>query len=85
MKAGAQGAHKIHQGYMPVETYSAHWMEDSGLRGAIADYLEHERREVREDIAGLMERSPFRKNGNSGEVQHSLSRKASTGPRGRTR
>ena len=35
---------------MPVPVRSAHWIEHAGFRRAVADYLEHERREVREGI-----------------------------------
>ena len=43
VEAGAQGAHKLARGYLPVQTYSAHWIRDPGLRRAIADYLKRER------------------------------------------
>src|SRR5712672_1653291 len=32
VEAGAQGSHKIQRGYLPVPTYSAHWIPDSGFR-----------------------------------------------------
>ena len=31
VEAGAQGQHKIQRGYLPVETYSAHWIRDPGV------------------------------------------------------
>ena len=43
VEAGAQGAHKLARGYLPVPTYSAHWIRDPGLRRAVADYLKRER------------------------------------------
>lgn len=63
VEAGAQGEHKISRGYLPVPTYSAHWIADPALRSAVADFLERERPLVRHQIEALMEESPFRKEG----------------------
>jgi predicted N-acyltransferase len=60
VEAGAQGEHKLARGYRPVTTYSAHWIEDAGLRRAIAAYLERERQEVAEVQADFAEHVPFR-------------------------
>jgi uncharacterized protein len=61
VEAGAQGEHKLARGYVPVTTHSAHWIAHPGLRDAVADYLERERREV-EMVGGLLaEHTPFRK------------------------
>jgi predicted N-acyltransferase len=49
------------RGYMPVTTYSAHWIRDPALRRAIARYLVEERRAVAETGACLAEHAPFRK------------------------
>ncbi len=62
IEAGAQGEHKIQRGYLPVETYSAHWIADPGLRDAVARFLEHEHREVKAEIEILGDYSPFRRN-----------------------
>ncbi len=61
VEAGAQGEHKLARGYLPVTTYSAHWIRDPGLRRAIADYLEEERRAVAETGVALTEHAPYRK------------------------
>ena len=61
VEAGAQGEHKIQRGYMPVQTYSAHWIADPGLRDAVESYLARERREIDREIAGLATYGPFRK------------------------
>ncbi len=61
VEAGAQGEHKIQRGYLPVETYSAHWFADSRLEAGVADFLEREQRAVRARIAGLGEHSPFKR------------------------
>jgi predicted N-acyltransferase len=61
VEAGAQGEHKIQRGYLPVATHSAHWIAERSFRAAVADFLERERRVIRQEIAGLAEFSPFRK------------------------
>jgi uncharacterized protein len=60
VEAGAQGAHKLARGYLPVETYSAHYIADPALRRAVADYLKRERLAVAREIALLNEDSPYR-------------------------
>ena len=61
VEAGAQGEHKIARGYMPVTTYSAHYIVDPALRRAIDDFLKHERAYVAAASAELAEAAPFRK------------------------
>ena len=60
VEAGAQGAHKLARGYLPVQTYSAHYIADPALRRAVADYLKRERLAVAREIALLTEESPYR-------------------------
>jgi uncharacterized protein len=62
VEAGAQGQHKIARGYVPVTTYSAHYIAHPGLRRAIADYLVHERGYVQAEAEELAAMAPFRKN-----------------------
>ena len=62
VEAGAQGAHKLARGYLPVETYSAHYIADPGLRRAVADYLKRERPAVSREIALLAGELPYRRN-----------------------
>lgn len=61
VEAGAQGEHKLARGYQPVTTHSAHYISHPGLRRAVADYLEHERREVEQMAEILGEHTPFRR------------------------
>ena len=61
IEAGAQGEHKLARGYMPVPTYSLHWIADPGFRRAVARYLDEERREVAEHRELLAAYGPFRK------------------------
>ena len=61
VEAGAQGAHKLARGYLPAETFSAHYITDPQLRRAVADYLERERRAVAHETAFLNEESPYKR------------------------
>jgi len=60
VEAGAQGQHKIQRGYLPVETYSAHWIAHTGLRRAVAEFLPGEASALRAQMIELAELSPFR-------------------------
>ncbi|MDB5656903.1 MAG: hypothetical protein JWQ94_4516, partial [Tardiphaga sp.] len=65
VEAGAQGEHKNARGYLPQTTYSAHYIADRGLRGAVAEYLKREREYVAEAVRELTEAGPFRKTGDA--------------------
>jgi len=60
VEAGAQGPHKLQRGYLPVPTYSAHYIPDPGFRRAVAQFLAREREMVEQKIEQLGEYSPFR-------------------------
>lgn len=61
VEAGAQGEHKLARGYMPTQTYSAHWIANQSFRDAVDNYLKNERRYVSEEIDYIAEHGPFRK------------------------
>ena len=61
VEAGAQGEHKLARGYVPVSTWSAHYIPDPGFRRAIADFLMRERDAVTSDQAFLGEMTPFKR------------------------
>jgi uncharacterized protein len=62
VEAGAQGEHKIQRGYLPVATYSAHWIRDPGFARAVEDFLRRERYALEGEIELLEEAlSPFRR------------------------
>ena len=63
VEAGAQGEHKLARGYLPVETYSAHWIADPGLKRAVERFLKQERKLVTESNAELAEMGPYRHEG----------------------
>jgi len=61
VEAGAQGPHKLQRGYLPVPTYSAHYIPDPNFRRAVAQFLAREREMVEHKIEQLAEHySPFR-------------------------
>jgi uncharacterized protein len=62
VEAGAQGEHKLARGYEPVTTHSAHYIRHPGLRRAVSDYLDQERRQIAELSDMLALHTPFRKN-----------------------
>jgi len=57
---GAQGEHKITRGFVPTITRSAHYIEHSQFRNAIADFLERETPFVKDRCKGLNDLLPFR-------------------------
>ena len=69
VEAGAQGEHKLARGYLPVETRSLHWISDPGFRKAVKDFVETERRMVRDENAWLSASSPFKKSDLTDEIE----------------
>jgi predicted N-acyltransferase len=63
VEAGAGGRHKIQRGYLPVPTYSAHWIRDANFRSAVERFLDEERHEVDFERDVLTRHGPFRKDG----------------------
>ena len=61
VEAGAQGEHKLSRGYLPETTRSAHYIADTGLRRAVADFLVRERRAVLNAETELESLGPFRR------------------------
>jgi uncharacterized protein len=61
VEAGAQGPHKIQRGYLPKETYSAHWIRNEGFSKAIENFLSQEKKEIENEMHYLIEGSPFKK------------------------
>lgn len=67
-EAGAQGEHKLARGYLPVTTYSLHWIQDPRLEAAVRRFLEAERREIDLVSEELRALGPFRKGQPPAEV-----------------
>jgi len=63
VEAGAQGEHKISRGYLPVPTYSVHWIREKPLRDAVSSFLQRERTAMLRQIAAQTEEGPYRKDG----------------------
>ncbi|MDP1027180.1 GNAT family N-acetyltransferase [Sphingomonas sp. KR1UV-12] len=61
VEAGAQGEHKLARGYVPVPTWSAHYIPDPNFHRAVADFLEREREGVAADADYLTTLAPFRR------------------------
>jgi predicted N-acyltransferase len=59
-EGGAQGEHKLHRGLLPVNTHSLHWLRHEGLKTAVADFLQREKRGMRHYIDELDEHCPFK-------------------------
>jgi len=63
VEAGAQGQHKLHRGYEPVPTYSAHWIRDRNFRTAVGHFLRQEREEMERETEALRALLPYRQEG----------------------
>ncbi len=59
-EGGAQGAHKLARGLDPVQTQSAHWLRDPGLRAAVRRFLVRERDAIAGSLDELNEHRALR-------------------------
>ncbi|MGB1111116.1 MAG: GNAT family N-acetyltransferase, partial [Gammaproteobacteria bacterium] len=59
---GAQGEFKISRGFLPTETWSAHWLAHPEFHDAINRHVDHEREMVDDYMGDLGEHSPYRCN-----------------------
>ncbi|RWW06499.1 hypothetical protein BHE74_00053812, partial [Ensete ventricosum] len=46
VEAGAQGEHKIQRGYLPITTFSGHYILDDDFRKVIDNFLVYETEQV---------------------------------------
>lgn len=60
-EGGAQGEHKLARGFLPVRTWSAHWLAHPEFSAAIGNYLERETHGISHYLDELSESSPYRK------------------------
>ena len=58
---GAQGEHKIQRGFVPIETWSGHWVRHPGFADAIRRAMDEERKAMRQQIDELTTWLPFRR------------------------
>ncbi|MEQ8231817.1 MAG: GNAT family N-acetyltransferase [Gammaproteobacteria bacterium] len=61
LDAGAQGEHKLARGFVPVKTWSTHWIRDEGFRRAVRDFVKQERHALEQYIADLDDHLAFRR------------------------
>jgi len=59
-EGGAQGEHKLARGFLPVQTWSAHWLKHAGFADAVEKFLERESSGIERYVDELNEHSPFR-------------------------
>jgi hypothetical protein len=59
-EGGAQGAHKLARGFLPVTTYSAHWLADARFARAVDDWMAREKIELAQEVDELADSSPFK-------------------------
>jgi predicted N-acyltransferase len=58
---GTQGEHKISRGFLPVTTWSAHWLRMPEFFDAIGRYLDEEQRHIEQYMEAAGERSPYKR------------------------
>ncbi len=58
---GTQGEHKIARGFVPTETWSAHWLSHPQFNAAIDDYLDRERSYIDAYMDAVSDHVPYRK------------------------
>lgn len=59
-EGGAGGEHKLARGFLPVTTYSAHWLAHPRFAQAVEGFLQRETDAISEYVGELNERSPFK-------------------------
>ena len=60
---GTQGEHKVSRGFMPVSTWSAHWLARPEFFAAIGDYLETEAEHIDSYMDAVRAHTPYRQSG----------------------
>ncbi len=59
-EGGAQGEHKIARGFLPVTTWSAHWLAHNKFSDAVKDFLARETQGMTRYTDELHERNPYK-------------------------
>lgn len=59
-EGGAQGEHKIARGFLPVTTWSAHWLAHDKFSRAVEDFLARETQGMARYTDELNERNPYK-------------------------
>ena len=58
--SGAQGEHKISRGFEPINTYSAHWIQNTEFAKLIADFLRREQEMIEDYKQACIQQLPFK-------------------------
>jgi len=62
VEGGAQGPHKIQRGYLPVKTYSSHFIRNAQFRTAVKEFLNKEKEVIENDINHINTKyTPYKK------------------------
>jgi hypothetical protein len=59
-EGGAQGEHKIARGFLPVTTWSAHWLAHDKFSRAVEDFLARETQGMARYTDELNEHNPYK-------------------------
>lgn len=62
-EGGAQGEHKLARGFLPVTTWSAHWLAHPRFSSAVEEFLQRESGGIERYVDELNESSPFKRQG----------------------
>jgi len=57
---GTQGEHKISRGFVPVATFSAHWLANPEFDQAVGDFVQREGAHTDAYIREMTTHSPYR-------------------------
>ncbi len=60
-EGGAQGEHKMARGFLPQQTWSAHWLAHPGFSDAVERFLAQEGKGIAAYMDELNDRNPFRR------------------------
>jgi predicted N-acyltransferase len=60
-EGGAQGEHKLARGFLPVTTWSAHWLAHPRFFHAVEDFLAREAQDMARYVDELNESNPFKR------------------------
>lgn len=67
-EGGAQGEHKMARGFLPQQTWSAHWLAHPAFADAVERFLQQESGGVAAYLHELNERTPFRPGAQPGNI-----------------
>ncbi len=57
---GTQGEHKISRGFVPVNTWSAHWLARPEFLSAVGQYLDAERQQIDHYVDAVSSHTPYK-------------------------